>query len=394
MVTGSICMACDGGGTRDRAFALESPLRVFNTQNSGAAQDFSVPFGEMLEVGRVAVGGLVQLCESGLWVDPVFLATIDQPRFGTIPADRAGVERPELKFWREIGRLEQFLSGVGASEFGPDVEQLRTSAGETSFRLPMLDRSWMASMAGPVEVAELLLPIDAVTLKVWGRIREAEAKPMPLLVLDASGNAETFAQDLIRGVLPDLIDSDSRGGLIVLGPSDAASAVTALSRAALLDLTPGAAGGGGLSRTLTDLGDDRGRDVVLLLAGDHSLPDAAVLRHASTITVAQITPELDPELQSSLAVLPPDAVLTYLEFSADQGRLLLPILAAILGPPEGGMAQGLGEMTTAQIKAGYLPVLPITEAGRTGFEASDGGVDWIGLRVWTVANDLLLTLDK
>jgi hypothetical protein len=64
--------------------------------------------------------------------------------------------------------------------------------------------------------------------------------------------------------------------------------------------------------------------------------------------------------------------------------------------PEGGslQRQGQANMSNAQTAAGYVPVQPLSKLAKDRFGGADAELDWIALRVWTVINADLVTLER
>ena len=299
--------------------------------------------------------------------------------------------RPRLSFWLDGAKLEDFVTRRAASD--PDFTEAESPwAGDVT--VPVLDRRAVAMGRREVVLLKLGIPVSSDALVMMQQLAASRENDLKgLVLLDASGSAQDFLMPVLQSL---------QGNKDIAGFHDAP--VTALwmfpdgrmgfpRRLTFQDALrsrPDA------SRELTSFHDGlelddyaKGLAVLALLGGDVALPDHPALREASDVVVAQITPELDPELAQSTKALE-QAV--YFDYAPQLGD----IVAGHILRSDAFRSDRAERIKLAQQAARYMlcrgapPLVADGRAGRDWLRNADGPGT---IEVWTVLNPLIVTLN-
>lgn len=299
--------------------------------------------------------------------------------------------RPRLQFWLDRTALEQFLA-----EGRPAPPDLIESDGTASqaMALPVVETRQLDLDLRSVTLARVLMPVDAIAAADWLRQQDEGARLVPpLLILDVSGSAEPLLRNLLtlveRQSGPELAGADV--SLVMVWSAESASRPSGRRFGEIADLEFDPPSDGDelpLDEALAP-GDVPAAAVLALLGGDIALPATSMAPDASTVMVAQITPELDPELAASLA----DQAVRFLPYSTAQPKQLVAWIASsgAFVDQRALLEERRRQFSQAQRAAGYPPVEPGGAAANAALQrVPESG--WLAVPVWTVVNPVLLDL--
>lgn len=305
-----------------------------------------------------------------------------------LPADLYDAARPMLRFWLSGDALQTYLTTPSAPEAQPDLAELDGPRTSRAHGFPVLGYRDLTVAGRTVTAAQLLLPLDRSAATIWQNLlAQRETHQRALVLLDQSGSAEPHVRRLARQLLPLLTQDrviESEADAVILGPGGQARIAPATSLGTLLAAPATTEGTAPLRAVLTELDRHSGGPVLALLGGDVPLPNLKVLSAAQPLIVAQVTPELDPELAESLADVAGDA--TLIGYSKDMAttlaaRLLTSGAFRNFADIEASLT---ADMFAAQAAQGYLPTIPLSTAAEQAFQPQRNAPSWWGIPAWTV----------
>ena len=386
----ALAQSCAGAG--QTAWPLDATLKV--TDETGARlRSEAVAFGTPLPVIRLEGNqALICLPKGAGWIDLSEVALAKTATAATLAPDIYETTRSTLMFWRRLESLERFLGGDVGVGGAQDFTEVIVAPSPSAFVLPVLQTRTVVRSGRSIELIRVHLPLSAEATKVWQQMQAGRAdRARPLVILDHSGSSGRFGHesplDLVRHLDDDPFVRAEIEAVHLTDDGAVYTGVTTL-QLAVSDL-PSGAGAQPLADLLGRFEPVPGRGVLVLAGGDVDLPDVPVLEAADLI-VAQVTPELNPDLQA--AATRAEAVV-FIGFATDSTELIADALASREGfrTVSGNRAVDYADLFAAQLSNGFLPFLPtdLDDAGALP-SPTDGSGGWTALPVWTVRNELIL----
>lgn len=393
-------------------FPTISPLKLGIVGKRDAETVKSVEFGEVFSlVDRDAE--FIRVCHEGqIWVSSA--AQFVDGRKAWVKLDkRLYLEsRPMLLFWRDDAKLQDFLVKKNGADVGPIYREVLGEEAAHSYLFPLVDLRTTTPLregARAVQLAQVLVPISVAAVEEYQRFRSArDANPTPILLVDQSGSARAFLDQIMGELARELATSrgitEAEVQLIRFdGESDLRSRNRHVSDLFLLDKEDMVAGtskatgnavGSAINRMLPGLLSNGTQPPFLALAGgdiDLSNLEVDVLQH---VYAFQITPEVDDELQNSVQSLE-EGKGTFFAFSPAISTQIAELLGGLEYFSNYTDAPDVEEaIAEIQQKSGFLPLVP-QDGDASELIPSDRlmpSADWITMPLWIVINRQLLDI--
>jgi len=415
LVSGA-AQACapDPSEVRQWAFAKLSPVPVFaapgDRNPSGAAHArFAEAYPIIARKGRREI----EVCIDGkaVWSRKSnFMTTHERLWIETGKGMRI-TDRPRLEFWESPDRLRVYIGGE--TEIAqPDYREFSANAVTRKVSFPVIRVDFVKMQVGnrDVEVANVLVPFPREAVEAYQAIRDpgdgGGVAPGGVLglVVDISGSTEGLVAGPIRDLAEGLASHAhlARVRVVSAGFGGDGGTITRKDRSiddpglAKWPVKPAPGGGHGdhdIASAIGFVARNTADDVplIVLSGGDVGLARARLAKFSS-VTIGQITPEIETALKSSAR----RDGLDFLDFDRDLGARLAERIARLMPPPPGVQTKEaafaiVGELMEA---AGMLPILPhdlevrermaIPPAGRTN-------VAWFATELFLAVRDDLLT---
>lgn len=304
-------------------------------------------------------------------------------------------QRPRLSFWLDDSRLEAFLTRKLISD--PDFLEAPSSFGsEITLNIGATRNLKMGRRE--LTLLRLDIAIAAPALTAMDNLAQVARNDVRgIVLLDASGSAARFLDPLLSELrTAEGLDAfhEAQVAAVWMLPGGRMGYPRTLGFREALTRRPDA------SETLEDFDqalslsvDEEDLPVLALLGGDVALPQHPVLLAAREIVIAQVTPELDPELAESAATL---SKAHFIDFTADLADRIVEQMRI-----SGAFRSGAEERNALETEASRQMLCRnapyITAESDTGREWLKSAVqarrDGV-LSVWTVLNPLILDLEE
>jgi hypothetical protein len=415
-ISGRAATAAGCGESADRmAFATRSPVDLLRAESDPESEPVDVPFGkayplldESPEMLRLCIDGDVRYSRPGQ-----FVASMGD----TLELDENIylLQRPSIAFWRDRNGLESFLTQRGAADSAPDYTEKVLAQAARGYRFPVIERTSVAVstvLRKDIEGVRVLVPFSRGAVQSYGDIQQRRERfPAPVFLLDGSGSAASFLNNLLAELGHGLASSERMSSEIRKVRFDGREPIS-LASSSLFDLindgvatatrNPGNPQANSIGEALNDrlrkVAGPTGNAPLFALAGgdvDISGIDTALIGH---VYAFQITPELDDELERSVAGLG-DGNASFFPFAGDHSERLASFIDEMrnFAPSQDDGSNLYAEVAENQIQSGFMPILPTAPESVPDLlpaGSDDGKSDWTALELWLVVNRLMLKIDR